>query len=177
MKSLTTNDVQLSADKLIAENKTTTNLDIKIDLRSQGFHATQEAVAKFMNELVYDNKYEFDFNGKYRTYYKQDQNSNRSLSDMLKQQNKSTNDGISPKFPNGIQYYQNRKGETIIALEFHETNPGDYKVWSTLVQEVLYFSGEFTRDKVRQAYSSIIAKALNCSSTKLYPSTRVKTLK
>lgn len=142
MKSLTTNDVQLSADKLIAENKTTTNLDIKIDLRSQGFHATQEA-----------------------------------LSDMLKQQNKSTNDGISPKFPNGIQYYQNRKGETIIALEFHETNPSDYKVWSTLIQEVLYFSGEFTRDKVRQAYSSIIAKALNCSSTKLYPSTRVKTLK
>lgn len=51
MKSFTNNDVLVAAQKLIETNGSTTTLDVKNELRDQGFWAIQDDVAREMDVL------------------------------------------------------------------------------------------------------------------------------
>jgi hypothetical protein len=68
-KDLTAQDVWIAFQQLLAENGTTTTLDIKLDLRDDGFHATQHDVAQFMYWHCQVGDLFWTFNGTFRTYY------------------------------------------------------------------------------------------------------------
>ena len=56
------------AEALMILNGSTTTLEVKIELRKQGYQATQSAISHFMDLLGEEEKWIFDFNGSYRTY-------------------------------------------------------------------------------------------------------------
>jgi hypothetical protein len=68
-KQLTVNDVESVAEFLLSENGQVTTLEIKNELREDGFYAVQEAVAKSMYFLWRPRQWHFTFNGTYRTYF------------------------------------------------------------------------------------------------------------
>lgn len=81
-KTLTIDDVKTVLVKLLDENETTTNLDIKNALREDGFFATQEAVSQFTNELYANDDPEgldYSANGQYRTYFIGDSSDDEDL--------------------------------------------------------------------------------------------------
>lgn len=63
-------DVERVATELLAKNGKTTNLEIKNQLRAEGFWAIQSAVAVSMYVITELNGWHWVFNGTYRTYYK-----------------------------------------------------------------------------------------------------------
>jgi len=68
MKELTLFDVNKVARKLIATTGSTTNLDVKNELRKLGFRATQDQVKHFIWDLEDVNNWKRIWNGTYWTY-------------------------------------------------------------------------------------------------------------
>jgi len=55
---------------LLDKNGQTTSLEVKEELRTRGFWATQAIVGVALQEIAEDEDIPFDFNGIYRTYHK-----------------------------------------------------------------------------------------------------------
>lgn len=67
--NITVDDVRTVALQLMEENGTTSNLEIKEELRRQGFWAEQHEVSTMMDEVQNDPEIEWAFNGTYREYW------------------------------------------------------------------------------------------------------------
>jgi len=195
MKTLTKSDVLSVAEGHINQSGSTTNLDIKRELRGQGFYATQEAVAEFMGEIYAEKGWDFSFNGKYRTYTESSANvPASSLSSQLKTAGGIATDDtdeddeptalansqyrladpqvtvFSPKSQSiTLPFYTKRNGNVILSIDENCAEEGDFKVWSISDPEVLYFPGHYTRDEIRYAYSVITGSE--------YVDTRIKTVR
>lgn len=62
-------DVRKVFNRQLDEYNNTTSLDVKNELREEGYWATQERVTGFMREICEeDSSIDFDFNGIYREY-------------------------------------------------------------------------------------------------------------
>ena len=70
-KQLRKEDVKNVAFLLMDLNGNTTTLEIKDELRDMDYFAKQQDVSNLMIEIFNENddKLDFDFNGRYRTYY------------------------------------------------------------------------------------------------------------
>lgn len=66
-------DVRSAFIDLLEEHGETTSLDVKKELRRNGFWATQEKVTGLMREVADEEGIDFTFNGTYRTYYEDSQ--------------------------------------------------------------------------------------------------------
>jgi DNA gyrase/topoisomerase IV subunit B len=76
-------DVKQVFFDLLEENEETTSLDVKNKLREMGFWATQERVTGFMREISVEENINFDFNGVYRTYFKEEQKTQTPLLNII----------------------------------------------------------------------------------------------
>lgn len=148
MDTLTKDDVKITAKILIATNQSTTSLDIKLYLRTQGFWATQAIVSQFMQDLCNEGEFNYSYNGGYRTYTIDAQSNIPVVADYL---------------------HYTRKGIAITAFESRIPNTKCFKVFSTANANVLYVPAKFTRDQARCAFSKI--------TNSDYINTRVKSLK
>jgi len=64
----TKDQVKAAAEKLAEVNGTITTLEVKNELRTQDFFATQAFVSQVMDELCSENSWNFHYNGTYREY-------------------------------------------------------------------------------------------------------------
>ena len=69
LKALNINSVQSVAEALMAKNGATTTLEVKNQLRKEGFFALQAEVSAAMDFLAWENDWTFSSNGQYRTYH------------------------------------------------------------------------------------------------------------
>ena len=68
LKALNINSVQVVAEELMLKKGWTTTLEVKEQLRKDGFYAIQVEVSSAMDFLAWENKWCYDCNGKYRVY-------------------------------------------------------------------------------------------------------------
>ena len=68
MRQPTKDDVHAVAVRLMQQHGTTTTLDVKNDLRSQGFYAEQANIARFMAQLSREQRWTWESAGKHRIY-------------------------------------------------------------------------------------------------------------
>ena len=68
-KTLEKADIEAVFDELIDKNGQTTSLEVKEELRSQGFWATQAVVGVELRNIADAKGCDWDFNGTYRIYY------------------------------------------------------------------------------------------------------------
>ena len=68
MQTLTKKIVQDVGTHLIESNGSTTTLDVKQELRNQGYWAVQHEISTFMSQLADDGVFEYTDNGTYRIY-------------------------------------------------------------------------------------------------------------
>ena len=68
MQTLTKKIVQDVGTHLIESNGSTTTLDVKQELRNQGYWAVQHEISTFMSQLADDGVFKYTDNGTYRTY-------------------------------------------------------------------------------------------------------------
>lgn len=95
-KTLTKDDVQTVLLAYLVVHDTTTNLDIKKQLRIEGFYATQKQVSDFTDEIYVEgsiDNLDFDFNGTYRTYYLYDANDSLQDADEDEEYDEDEEDG------------------------------------------------------------------------------------
>lgn len=68
LKALNINSVQAVAEELMLKKGWTTTLEVKEQLRRNGFYAIQVEVSSAMDFLAWENKWYYECNGKYRIY-------------------------------------------------------------------------------------------------------------
>lgn len=164
MKSLTLLDVSTVAVELITKNGSTTTLDVKQELRNQGFYATQEKVSAIMDELNSYGTLGFTTNGSWRTYYEKQNTpikvqSSGTYSKTTKV--KGSNKGI--KFDSDS--YTKRDGKVIQSVP--SLSSDSYYVVSTANGgRQMYFPKDFTKDEIRQAYAKI--NGIHFHDTRVY---------
>lgn len=175
MKNLTKADVYDVALDLIEENGSTTTLNVKNELRNRNFYAKQADVSEFMIQIADDENWLFTYNGVHRVYKIGSGNStqsNTSLSNQLKNtgKQKSATNSFTKNGVSGLSYTK-RDGTCVETIDKQDSETGDYRVWSTVVNDELYFSSSkgYTRHDVRFAFAKITGSDFN--------DTRVKTLK
>lgn len=72
-KTLTISAVSKTFHNLLLMYGETTSLEVKNYLRKQGYWAVQEDVAPVIRLLAAEEDIDFDFNGLFRTYYKEEE--------------------------------------------------------------------------------------------------------
>ena len=92
MKDLKQSDVTEVALQLIKDNLSTTNLDIKQELRGQGFWATQREVSNLMLTIVEDENRTFklmhnDLSDNLHYYFRINDEFNNEFSEKYKEDN------------------------------------------------------------------------------------------
>lgn len=168
-KTITLQDVQNVALSLMKKNGKTTNLEVKNELRQQGFFAEQSTVRSYMNQLAEDLNWnqiivDNSIAPPHNAFEDNSLNINpHNLSAPLNQG--ATRTGyISGPFDiavapgnqtlnNLTRSYTRRDGQ-VVNTKLNAFS-GDWKVYSISSNEELYFDGSFTRDQVRQAYSNL----------------------
>ena len=68
MTPLTKAAVRQAAEMLMDQHTETTTLEVKNQLRQQGYKAVQREVSALMDELCAEANWEFEFNGRNRIY-------------------------------------------------------------------------------------------------------------
>ena len=68
MNTLSPVDVETAMNDLLAKNGHTTSMEVKEELRSKGFWATQAEVGPALQDIADQNGIPWTFNGRYRTY-------------------------------------------------------------------------------------------------------------
>jgi len=160
VKDLTKADVYDVAMDLIEENGSTTTLDVKKELRKNGFFAKQVEVSNYMNEISDEENWNFTFNGVHRTY-KFDTDDTDDTNDNYSSQLKQISAQPLTSKPNTIQTnkssdsYTKRNGTVIETIDEDDATVGDYVAWSVSHDEILYFSAGYSRDDMRLAYYQI----------------------
>jgi len=151
IKDLTKADVYDVAMDLIEENGSTTTLDVKKELRNNGFFAKQVEVSNFMSEVADEENWSFTFNGVHRVYkFDDDSDGDSNYSHQLKQITAQTpNTGLS------TPAYKKRDGSIIQTINKDDAAIGDYMTWSKVDNIELYFPAGYSRDDMRIAHYQI----------------------
>lgn len=157
MKNLTKDAVKKTAVKLMNDNGETTNLDIKNELRTEGYNAKQKAVSDFMIELASEENWEHTNNGNHRTYTIGDDSDSSNRSAVVATLQKTTTATKTNKITNAIKV----AGKSITTKT--KGNAKDWKAYTPNNSSVLYFDQAFSRDQVRGAFAKITGVAFNDS--------------
>ena len=143
MKNLAKQDVKDAAVKLMQSNGSTTTLDVKNELRSQGFWATQNQVSDFMNDLHNEESdWVFDNPNGFRVY-------------RIDASGVSTNDNDTSQSQgaSGEAAYVNAAGNKIEAVDSNQTKSDDWECYTPMdATKIMFFPGTFSRDEVRCAF-------------------------
>lgn len=151
-KTTEKDDVKRVAEQLIEDNGSTTNLDVKMQLRKEGYYATQGIISNFMSELIDDEGWHVTNNGRFRTVGHSDVSAVNVVSSSAGFPGSVLSDD-SDDFKPGKRYVR-RDGIELVSLS--QPTPGDWIISDANgINHSLVFDGRFTRDQVRQAYSSI----------------------
>lgn len=156
MKTVTLGDVQKVAQDLITANGNTTTLEVKRELRNQGFFAIQNEVSSAMDYLNQSGILDFTNNGMWRTYYEKNtvpvKVTAASVYGTIKRIVKAK--GSNSTIQVTLTSYTRRDGKVIESV-----NSGDpdikFIVTSTASSETMYFPRRYTKDEVRQAFAKI----------------------
>lgn len=175
MKNFKTSDVQDVCNKLTANGATTTNLDIKKELRKVGFWATQEGLSDFMALNHAFLGLDWTFNGQYRSYFvatqptsNDDDDDNSTISSgglgNIGTNFVATNDpksSTNPKVKTGSNLvtvnYTKRNGDNISSVQVLAPRAKYWMVTTTFingVRNLAYFSRSHSRDDVRRAMAN-----------------------
>lgn len=147
MKSLTIDDVKNVALDLISKNGSTTNLDIKNELRNQGFYATQTEISEIMDNEHAGWGLTFSFNGMFRTYSTDNGQSSASSS------NTSSFGGMN--LPGSVSTSPAAPKVRIPVQETNSPVAGDWKVFDAgNPSNILYYLAGPSRNAVRYAFLS-----------------------
>lgn len=162
MKTLTKDDIKFVAIELLQSDMTVTNLDVKYDLRKRGYFATQNAIAKIMDELSLEGIFGYIYNGTYRSYFIKNLNSPlitstntvKKISKLIRGSKTSTQIDLN----SGIRQYTNRSGKIIIGYTSNVNHK--YKVFSSDKSntDILYFDGGHSRDEMRYAFKKLTSE-------------------
>lgn len=176
-KTLTRDVVRDVAKDLLESNNTTTTLEIKQELRKQGYWAKQDDVSTHMDNIYFNENWTYTDNGGHRVYEELGRSGVLSTNNNLGYSTsngsmKSTSTSSTPistssyrsskKTPRTApygnphvdpsgNYYQMRDGRVISVASF--ANTGNWEV--TGPGGKFYFESIHNRDEVRNAYSRI----------------------
>ena len=151
LKTTTRDDVKRVALELIDKNGNTSTLDVKLQLRKEGYYATQNLISGFMTDIINEVGLDASNNGRYRTI----SHSNVSAVNTAIDSNDDDNDDTvqTTDYKSGKRYIR-RDGVELVSLS--QPAPGDWVLSDARgLSESLVFDGRFTRDQVRQAYANI----------------------
>lgn len=151
-KTLTKDAVKIVAERLMFNLMAITTLEIKNELRKEGYWATQRQVSTFMRDLCIENNYDSQTTGQYNIYRMKD-NTNPPISIL---------DNI-----NSVALTHKVKGQDVITKDSPIDN--DWIVTSVTKPTVtLYFDKNYKRDQVRNAYRSIIKVPIQVTRAKRF---------
>lgn len=141
--TLSKQDVKDIAEDLMNTNGSTTTLEVKMELRSRGFWATQADVRDFMDEISEEADYDVQQNGAYRVFKLESQPITQTQkANFLHSIFSTPSTPAAPRF----------SSKAMVSIKESEADTGDWKVYSTLVQDELFFDKQYTRDQVRCAF-------------------------
>ena len=144
MKNLAKEDVKDAAVKLMQSNGSTTTLDVKNELRTLGFWATQGIVSDLMNEVSDDEGWTFDNTSGYRVY---------RVKAVATTDSNDSNDSQDDGSVSDDGKYMSRNGKKIEAIDAKDIKSDDWECYSQVAGiPTQYFPGEFSRDEVRCAF-------------------------
>jgi hypothetical protein len=136
-------DIEDVFNELLDENDQTTSLEVKEELRSRGFWATQAIVGVALREIADENGIDWDFNGTYRTYYKAG----------------TQNMSPTPSFGGVLVSAPTVPAKKRVPITAQDREPidtpdtGDWEVTSTAdPSTVMYFKGALTPGQARYAF-------------------------
>jgi len=149
MKTFNDADIQAVVEQLTENGATTTNLDIKRELRNQGFWATQDLVSQWMMANYSSLSLDFTDGNGFRTYFEADDSAS-GIGLQIGVSSGPTDDGVTV-------CYTKQNGETVESTDDPET--GDWKVVAITdplndTRTFAYFDAGYTRDEVRQAMAN-----------------------
>lgn len=133
MKTISLNDVIVVAADLMVKNGQTTTLEVKNELRNNGFKAFQVEVSQLMDTAKSSENWDVNDNGIHRTY---------SVV-LTKASTPATTTAPVVKAAKPTR------------AAFLGTS-GDWEVNSVTDSQVLYFGSHLTRDEVRRAYAKAV---------------------
>lgn len=157
--TLTKDDIKFVATELLKNDMIITNLDIKNELRKKGYFATQNSIAKAMNEFSLAGIFGYTFNGTYRSYFLQNLNAplitKSNTVKKIVRPVKGAKTSVQIDTTSGIAQYTNRSGKTIIGYCTNSNHK--HKAFSVdpIVTDVLYFDSGYTRDEMRYAFKKL----------------------
>jgi hypothetical protein len=145
---LSQSDVETVVNELIDKNGSTTSLEVKEELRNRGFWATQAIVGVAMREIADSGSIPWDFNGRYRTYYKPGT-----------QMSPTSASGLTPASASASTPVQVTVKPKRVPLDPGDREPidspavGDWTVYDTKGNGVpLSFRGKLTEGQAKYAY-------------------------
>ena len=136
LKSFTTDDVVTVAQTMLKNSSTVTTLEIKDELRNQGFKALQSDVSAIMSICAMNGEFEYKDNGKYREY-------------MLPQ----TAQMPSNQTSTSVYTYTNVKGKALVPASNTSYGKGCWEVYSVTTNHTVFMPGTYSRDDVRNSYA------------------------
>jgi len=151
-KTLDREDVREAFLRLLDQKGTITSLDVKQDLRDQGFWAAQADVANHLYWICDEEQKPFTFNGTYRTYYNDPNMMPGSRSNPLMNDpddEEDDDDSLGTLVSQNLQKPLRKS-----PLTPDEVKTGDWEV-SWYGSAVEYFDGQMRRGKAKSLYHSI----------------------
>jgi len=151
MKTPTQDDIKTVADDLMVKFSSTTTLDVKNELRSLGYWATQDFVSASMEVIGYN----FTNNGTFRVYDNTVVPMPVQSSYNAKPLKSTAIKGAKPILvdnQDGTFTYTKRNGGMI---NTSDSSYGAYKAYSAVSNVVLYFDRGYGRDEMRYVYKKV----------------------
>lgn len=144
MKQLDYSAAEEVFDELLEENGETTSLDVKQRLRKNGYWAEQAETTQFVRQIAFDKDLDWDFNGQYRTYFKE---SNSTKQNLVPASNTTASiPGVVKKFTD--------PANPADRLPINSPITGDWECTSKF-GPTHYFIGKLSGPQARYAYSLI----------------------
>jgi hypothetical protein len=151
MENFEVDDLKLVVDTLLTTAQTVTNLEIKQELRSTDFWATQQLVSKMMMDNQQDFNLDYSENSGYRKYFKVDVTSDITHGTGISINSQDDQDDKKLVTGNIVDYVKkNGKHVKSILTPF----VGDWQAGTKISPNIAYFESEFSRDEVRQAIAN-----------------------
>jgi hypothetical protein len=135
-KNLETADIEAAFDTVLSRDGKVTSLEVKQELRNQGFWATQAVVGIELRDIADAKGCDWDFNGTYRTYYEP------GTQNMSPTPVQATSVAIAPKLsiPDDLRDPIDTPEED----DWKATAPG---------QDTMYFSGQLRPGQAKSLYA------------------------
>jgi len=184
-KVISKQDVKNVAELLMKINDSTTTLEIKKELRVNGFWATQSNIADFMYAIYEEEGWAFKFNGSFRTYYLNDacvvddSRDDRTIDDsddsinqtkpLDNKKNDCSDCNDCDCLIDDSMSYTLKTGKVIELLDPLLLPQSHWKVSSNITNKIFYFDSKLNREEVRYVYYKMaeIEKGSNYKAEKI----------